>query len=185
MAATVYYAAMSLDGYIAEPEEKLEWLMGFDGPGYAGTDAGPVADAYPHFMEGIGALVMGAKTYDFILNENANWAYDDMPAWVYTNRDLPVMDEAVNLQFASGDVSELHGEMLEAAGGKDLWLVGGGDLASQYYEAGLLDHVRLTVVPIILGAGYPLFAKPVAPMKLLGMTPFDSGMIELDYEIVR
>ncbi len=185
MAATVYYAAMSLDGYIAEPEEKLEWLMEFDGPGYAGTDAGPVADAYPHFMEGIGALVMGAKTYEFILNENASWAYDDMPSWVYTSRDLPRMDEATGLQFASGDVSELHDEMLEAAGGKDLWLVGGGDLASQYYDAGLLDHVRLTVVPIILGAGHPLFARPVAPMKLLGMTPFDSGMIELDYEIVR
>jgi dihydrofolate reductase len=107
-----------------------------------------------------------------------------MPSWVYTSRDLPLMDEATNLQFASGDVAELHGEMLEAAGGKDLWLVGGGDLASQYYEAGLLDHVRLTVVPTILGAGLPLFARPVAPMKLSGITPFDSGMVELDYEIV-
>ena len=88
------------------------------------------------------ALVMGAKTYDFIANENEAWAYDDMPSWVYTNRDLPRLDGAVNLQFASGDVTELHAEMLEAAGGKDLWMVGGGDLASQYSEAGLLDHVR-------------------------------------------
>jgi dihydrofolate reductase len=186
MAATVYYAAMSLDGYIAEPEEKLGWLTGFDGPGYAGTDGGPVADSFADFMEGVGALVMGSKTYDFILNENEAWVYDDLPAWVYTSRELPKLDEAVNLEFTSGDVTELHAEMLEAAGDKDLWLVGGGDLASQYVEAGLLDHVRVTVVPIILGDGFPLFAKPMPEaMKLIGMSPFDTGMVELDYEIVR
>jgi dihydrofolate reductase len=185
-ARTVYYAAMSLDGYIAEPEEKLEWLTGFDGPGYAGAGegdgAGPIETSYPAFMEGVGALVMGSKTYEFILDQE--WAYADLPVWVMTTRDLPRVEDASGLAFASGSVAALHDEMVAAAGGKDLWVVGGGVLASQYVAAGLLDLVRLTVVPTILGAGLPLFAEPVPPMKLLGSTPFDSGMIELSYEVV-
>jgi dihydrofolate reductase len=173
---------MSLDGFIAEPEEKLEWLIGFDGPGYAGTDAGPVSESFPAFMAGVGALVMGSKTYEFILDQE--WAYADLPVWVMTTRDLPRVEDASGLAFASGSVAELHDEMVAAAGGKDLWVVGGGVLASQYVAAGLLDLVRLTVVPTVLGAGLPLFAEPVPPMKLLAATPFDSGMVELSYEIV-
>jgi len=186
MARTVYYAAMSLDGYIAEPEEKLGWLMNFDGPGSAtaGGDSSPVAESYPEFMRGIGSLVMGSKTYEFVLNEGG-WSYGEMPTWVYTRRELPSI-EGASLRFAAGDVAELHPEVLAAAGDKDLWLIGGGDLASQYVAAGLLDLVRVTVVPVVLGSGLPLFAEPMpAPMKLLGTTPFDNGMIELSYEIVR
>ena len=186
-ARTVYYAAMSLDGFIAEPEEKLDWLIGFDGPGYAeaseGEGASPIETSYPAFMEGVGALAMGSKTYEFILDQE--WAYADLPVWVLTTRDLPRAEGASGLAFASGPVAELHEEMIAAAGGKDLWVVGGGVLASQYVAAGLLDLVRLTVVPTILGAGLPLFAEPVPPMKLLATTPFDNGMVELSYEIVR
>ena len=184
MASTVYYAAMSLDGYIAEPEEKLEWLTGFDGPAYEGDDAEPIRESYPRFFERIGSLVMGSKTYEFVLDLDT-WPYGAMPTWVYTRRDLPRVGAAEGLRFTSGDVSELHAEILAAAGGKGLWVIGGGDLASQYVDAGLLDRVELTVVPVILGAGLPLFAGPVPPMKLLGTRPFDSGMVELKYELVR
>ncbi len=184
MAQTVYYAAMSLDGYIAEPEEKLDWLTGFDGPGYGGeaASAGPVEESYPAFMDGIGALVMGSKTYQFILDEE--WVYDDLPVWVMTSRELPAVDGATGLRFASGSVAGLHAEMLAAAAGKDLWVVGGGELASQYVEAGLLDLLRVTVVPLVLGDGLPLFAAPVPPMKLLATTAFDNGMVELSYGMV-
>jgi dihydrofolate reductase len=186
MTKTVYYAAMSLDGFIAEPEEKLEWLTAFDGPGYAGatdgTEASPIEISYPAFMEGVGSLVMGSKTYEFLLNER--WTYGGMPVWVMTSRDLPTIDGAVGLEFAAGPVGDRHEEMLAAAAGKDLWVVGGGDLASQYIDAGLLDLVRVTVVPVVLGAGLPLFKRPVPPMKLLGSTAFDNGMIELSYEVV-
>ncbi len=184
-ARTTYYAAMSLDGFIAEPEEKLEWLTGFDGPGYAGASEGggasPIEESYPAFMEGVGALVMGSKTYEFILGEK--WVYGDMPVWVMTSRDLPGVGGATGLRFASGPVADLHAEMIAAAGGKDLWVVGGGDLASQYVEAGLLELLRVTVVPTVLGDGLPLFADPVPPMKLLGTTAFDNGMVELSYEL--
>ena len=71
MARTVYYAAMSLDGYISDLDENLEWLTRFDGPGYAGDaeHRGPMESSYPEFMEGVGALVMGSKTYEFILDQ--------------------------------------------------------------------------------------------------------------------
>ncbi|KAA0274567.1 MAG: hypothetical protein EDQ89_01770 [Acidobacteria bacterium] len=77
----------------------------------------------------------------------------------------------------------IHEEAAEAAAGRDVWLVGGGNVASQYLEADLLDVVRVTIVPAVLGAGLPLFAGAVAPMRLVGMTPSDNGMAEPAYEI--
>lgn len=181
MARTVYYAAMSLDGFIAEPEEKLTWLMGFEGQDFEGEGVRPMKKDYPTFIEGIGSLSMGSKTYEFVL-DHGDWLYGDTPAWVFTTRDLP-RAEGSNITFASGDVADLHAEMLEAAGGKDHWMIGGGDLASQFLEAGLLDLLELTVVPVILGDGLPLFARPVPPMRLLEAYPFDTGMVRLSYEL--
>ena len=185
MARTVYYAAMSLDGFIADLDETLDWLTKFDGPGYAGEaeDEGPLPASYDAFMEGVGALVMGSKTYEFIVD--MDWMYGDLPVWVLTSRQLPGVDGATGLRFSSGSVSDLHEEMLEAAGGKDLWVVGGGNVASQYIDAGLLDVLQVTVVPVVLGEGLPLFAGPVPPMKLLEITPFGNGMVEQIYEIPR
>ena len=185
MAQTVYYAAMSLDGYIAEPAEKLDWLMGFEGQDFEGPGTKGIREDYPAFIEDIGALSMGSKTYEFVLNEGG-WTYGDTPTWVYTRRDLPVADGAGGLRFASGDVADLHGEMLAAADGKDLWVIGGGDLASQYVAAGLLDTVQLTVVPVILGDGLPLFAEALPkPLLLTESHPFDSGMVRLSYTVQK
>jgi len=184
MTRTVYYAAMSLDGYIADVEENLEWLMRFNGPGYAGEDAaaGPMEGSYESFYAGVGALVMGSKTYEFVLGHS--WAYGDMPAWVLTSRDLPAIEGAGGLRFASGPVAAIHEEAEAAAGGKDVWLVGGGGVATQYLDAGLLDVVQVTIVPVALGDGLPLFAGPVPPLKLLDLTPYGNGMVELTYEVV-
>jgi dihydrofolate reductase len=183
MSRTVYYAAISLDGYIADVEENLEWLMKFDGPGYAGEAAGdgPMESSYEGFYAGVGALVMGSKTYEFVLDHD--WPYGEMPTWVLTSRDLPVADGAGGLHFASGPLAAVHEEAAEAAAGKDVWLVGGGNVATQYVEAGLLDVVQVTIVPVVLGAGLPLFAGPVAAMKLLELTPYGNGMVELTYEV--
>jgi dihydrofolate reductase len=182
-ARTVYYAAMSLDGYIADLDENLEWLTKFEGPGYAGESAeqGPLESSYDEFYSGVGALVMGSKTYEFIVPYD--WMYGDKPTWVLTSRELPLIVGATGLRFNSGSVAEIHEEVMEAAGGKDLWVVGGGNVASQYVEAGLLDVLRVTIVPVALGEGLPLFAGPVPPMKLIELTPFGNGMAELTYEL--
>ena len=184
MASTVYYAALSLDGFIAEPEEELTWLMGFESQDFEGEGVQSIEADYPAFMEGVGSLSMGSKTYEFILDQD--WAYGDTPTWVYTRRDLPRAEGATNLEFTAGEVAERHEEMLAAADGKDLWVIGGGALASQYVAAGLLDTVILTVVPVWLGDGLPLFAEPLPkPLKLTEAHPFDSGMARLAYEVQK
>ena len=91
------------------------------------------------------------------------------------------------MRFASGSVSELHDELRAAAGDRHVWVVGGGNVASQFADEGLLDELIVTVVPVVLGEGKPLFDRrlPGGPMQLAGARPFDSGMVELRYEIVR
>lgn len=180
---TVYYTATTLDGYIADPEETLTWLTGFEPADGNAGDGLPLKDTYPAFFEGIGALAMGARTYEFIRKADY-WPYGEMATWVYTHRELEPIERAAGLRFASGEVAADHAEQVDAAGGKDVWIVGGGDLASQYAAAGLLDLVRVTVVPIALGEGSPLFARPLAkPMRLLDTTPYANGMVELSYAV--
>lgn len=186
VADNVYYAAASLDGFIADPAENLEWLTEFEPAGYTGGDAaGEPDDAITAFIETVGALVMGSRTYEFIL-AHGSWPYGERPSWVLSSRRLEPIEAASGLRFASGDVSSLDDEIRAAAGDRDVWVVGGGDVASQYVAAGLLDRVQVTVVPITLGAGLPLFAEPLlAPLRLAGVTPFANGMVELSYEVVR
>jgi dihydrofolate reductase len=182
--STVYYAAMSLDGYIADADEGLDWLMGFEPTGYGGEGAAG-ENTYEEFFAGVGAMTMGSRTYEWI-GRNVSWPYGATPAWIYTSRgELEELEGAEGVRFTSGSVAELHAEQLEAAAGKDLWVVGGGELASQYVAAGLLDSVRLTVVPTILDGGYPLFAEPLPrPMRLTAANPLASGMLDLSYELI-
>ena len=155
MPKTVYYTATTLDGYIADPADSLDWLFVQD------IDAdGPMN--YTAFIAGVGAIVMGATTYEWILRHNAEtgepWVYD-LPAWVMTHRDLPGV-EGADVRFAQGDVVPLHAELVAAAGDKDVWVVGGGDLACQFAEAGLLDDIVVYLAPVTLGAGRPIFPRP-------------------------
>lgn len=191
MAKSQYYCAMSLDGYIAEADDTLEWLTkyegSFEGEGAERTNGPP----YKRFYEGVGALVMGSVSYEFILSEPAagtEWPYKGKRAWVLISRDLPTPDgDDVDIRIANATVPDLYEEMIAAAGDRNLWVVGGGNVASQFADAGLLDEVLTTVVPVVLGEGKPLFDRrlPGGPMQLAGVRAFDSGMVELRYEIKR
>jgi dihydrofolate reductase len=187
LSRTQYYCATSLDGFIAEADDTLEWLTGYQGS-YDGPGAVPMKGTYDSFYDGVGALVSGSATYEFVLREVADWPYEDKPYWVLTSRDLPRPDgEGVDVRFSQGAVRDLYGEMVEAAGERNLWVVGGGNVASQFADAGLLDEVIATVVPVVLGKGKPLFDRRLqgGPMRLTGTRAFDSGMVELRYEISR
>jgi dihydrofolate reductase len=189
LARTQYYCAASLDGYIAERDDTLEWLMKYQGS-FDGAGAEPIREAYPHFYDGVGALVMGSVTYEFILAHDGKeeWPYTGKPSWVLTSRDLPVRaGEGVDVRLAAAAVTDLYDEMIAAAGERNLWVVGGGNIASQFADAGLLDEVLVTVVPVVLGDGKPLFDRPLpgGAMQLTGTRAFDSGMVELRYEIKR
>jgi dihydrofolate reductase len=186
MTKTQYYCAASLDGFIAESDDTLDWLMKYEGS-FEG-DAEPIKGAYDRYYEGVGALVMGSVTYEFVLELGRGWPYEGKPTWVLTTRDLPKPDgEGVDVRFANATVRDLHDELIAAAGERDLWVVGGGNVASQFADEGLLDELLVTVVPVVLGEGKPLFDRrlPGGPMQLTGTTRFDSGMVELRYEISR
>lgn len=147
---TTYYTASSLDGFIADEQNSLDWLFPQEQ-----DESGPLN--YDDFFAGIGAVVMGSTTYEWVLGyEDGKWPYD-LPAWVMTSRDLPKAADTV--RFASGDVRSVHEQMTAAADGKDLWVVGGGELAGQFADAGLLDELIVYYAPVTLGAGAPLLPR--------------------------
>ncbi len=182
--STQYYVAQSLDGYIAEADHSLDWLTKFGGDS---ADVSEVTEgSYDRFFEQVGAVAMGSATYEFILAEGMSWPYPDIPSWVFTSRERAVPDGA-DVRFASGPVAPLHDEMTAAAGERNLWVVGGGNLASQFAGEALLDELIVTIVPVWLGDGMPTFATRLEgeQLRLTGAQPFANGMTELRYEFVR
>jgi dihydrofolate reductase len=188
MSRTQYYAAATLDGYIAEADDSLGWLLGYDGS-YGGEDAEPIKGSYESFYDRVGALVSGSTTYEWVLDHigsEGEWPYSGKPTWVLSSRDLPLPPgEGIDVRIVNVPVTDLHEEMLASAEGRNLWVVGGGNVASQFADAGLLDELLVTVVPVVLGEGKPLFDRhlPGGPMQLTGARSFDSGMVELRYEL--
>ncbi|WP_144715118.1 dihydrofolate reductase family protein [Curtobacterium pusillum] len=171
---TTYFVASSLDGFVAAPGDDLDWLLRF---GFA-----PFQEQFDRFFAGVGAVAMGSTTYEWLLAHDETWPYPDLPTWVFTSRHLPVPAGA-EVHFVSGSVADHHADLERAAGPRELWVVGGGLLAAQYQEAGLLDELRVTVMPIALGAGSPLLpvAAPTPVFDLVGTTTFDGGAVELRY----
>jgi len=179
---TQYYTASSLDGFIATPEDSLEWLF-------------PLGDinetSYPEFIQEVGALAMGSATYEWMLRHVIKpgsetpgvWPYQQ-PTWIFSHRVLPGIPGA-DLRFVQGDVRPVHEQMQAAAEGRNIWLVGGGELVGQFYDAGLLDEIAVQVGSVTLGAGKPLLPREIAspPLKLLSVRQIGSGFAELRYEV--
>ena len=185
MSLVRYYAAATLDGYIAESDDTLDWLLEYEGH-FEGADTDAGQAGYESFYEGIGALVMGSVTYEWVLAHGGGWPYAGKPAWVLSSRDLPQPDvEGADVRVVDAQVPDLIDEMLGAARELDLWIVGGGNVVSQFADHGLLDRVEVTVVPVVLGEGKPLFDRrlPGGPMQLISARTFSSGMVGLTYEI--
>lgn len=180
---TQYYTATSLDGYIADEKNSLDWLMQFGEPG----------DSYPPFIAQVGAIAMGSTTYEWMLEHEINrdpempkpWPYEQ-PTWVFTTRALPVIPNA-NIRFCKGKVAPIHQDMAAAAAGKNIWVVGGGDLAGQFYDENLLDELIITITPVTLGGGAPLFPRKIAapPLKLVSVQQYGKHYVEVRYEISK
>ena len=187
MSLVRYYAAQTLDGYIAESDDNLDWLLGYEGR-YEDADSDAEMGGYDAFYEGIGALVSGSVTYEWVLDHIDEWPYAGKPFWVLSSRELPQPEgEGVDVRVVSGEIPKLIEKMLDSAGDRDLWIVGGGNIASQFADHGLLDRVETTVVPVVLGEGKPLFDRrlPGGPMQLLSVRAFSSGMVGLTYEVKK
>jgi dihydrofolate reductase len=151
MTRTIYYTASSLDGFIADPDNSLSWLLSRD------IDQEGVMN-YGGFRATVGAAAVGATTYQWVLdNDPDGWEYT-LPAWVFTHREFAPRE---GITLTSDDVATVHGAMTEAADGKDIWLMGGGDLVGQFADAGLLDEVWVQYAPLTLGGGAPLLPRRI------------------------
>lgn len=184
MSAFVYYTATSVNGYIADEHSSLQWLFDVGGEGEADAAS---------FIAGVGVQVMGSSTYEWLLtNEDMlatpeKWqqVFGDLPTRVFTTRDLP-RPETAAFEFRSGAVSEHAAELRALAGDRDVWVMGGGDLAGQFFDAGLLDRIQLTVAPVFLVGGAPLLPRfiPAASLRLVearSQGPF----VGITYDVVR
>lgn len=181
---TQYYTAASLDGFIATPDDSLEWLF-------------PLGDieatSYPAFIRDVGALAMGSATYEWMLRHVVGpmaqrpqpWPYQQ-PAWVFSSRTLPTVPGA-DIRFVRGDVRPVHKNMVQAAGGKNVWIVGGGELAGLFYDHGLLDELFVQIGSVTLGAGKPLLPRTITspPLRLVSVRAVGTGFAELHYEMPR
>lgn len=165
MTRIVYNTATTLNGFLADDADSLGWLFAVPGaPEAAGDFAG--------FLAGVGAFVMGATTYEWVwANDEAenpgSWAatYGSLPCFVVTHRQFRT-PEGADVTFVHGPVAEWVEAVVAAAAGKDVWIVGGGDLVGQFADVDRLDEVRVSVAPVVLPSGRPLLPRRLEADRL-------------------
>lgn len=161
------FLATSVDGFIARPDDGLDWLTRFEQEEHG----------YPDFLASVDALVIGRRTYDVVLG---------FPAWPYAGKRVIVCTHrpaspAHGEELWSGSPGALA-ERLDHQGVRRVYLDGGA-LISSFLREGLVDELTLNLIPVLLGAGVPLFAGglPEVPLRLLGAKTFPSGLVQLRY----
>jgi dihydrofolate reductase len=163
--AVQYFTACTLDGFIADENNSLDWL--FEAPH---SDEETFWDDW---FPGVGGLVMGATTYEWMVERhdmaesNAQWLefYGQRPGWVFTHRELPRIPD-VDVTFVQGDVREAYPKIAAKVGDANIWVLGGGDLVGQFYDAGLLDEIIVEMTPVTLGKGAQLLPRRITSKSL-------------------
>ena len=167
----VLYIAASLDGYIARDNGEIDWLKG-------NNDNLNVDYGYDKFYNSIDTVIMGRITYEQIINELSpdNWVYKDKKCYVATTKKYK-SDSRV--EYISDNVVEFI-KTLKSQQGKDIWLVGGGKLIDEIIKQNIIDKYIITIIPIILGSGVPLFIgkNPEIRLKLIESKKIDDKAIE-------
>jgi dihydrofolate reductase len=170
------YIASSLDGFIARKDGTLDWLTDLSDPG--GSDHG-----YAEFYETIDTVIMGRKTYEEVVGFDVDWPYGDSETYV-VSRSPGQKIKTDNTRLVSGEIVETLSAMKKSEG-KDIWLVGGGELVSLCMQHQLVDEIILSIAPIILGDGIQLFPEITSEVKLTleAVKTFSSGIVTLTYEV--
>lgn len=163
MGRTIYYTAVSVDGFIADPQGSLDWLDGLqnDPDGLLGWTA---------FDASVGSFVMGRATFDWLLSgpladPATPWPHRQ-PGWVLTHRPVERVPDGARLAFTDAPLGEVVAAAREAAAEADVWIAGGGVVASALARAGLIDEMWLSVAPVALGGGAPVLPAAV-PLRLV------------------
>jgi len=170
----IVHIAASADGYIAGPEGDLEWLTSRPAPkGFYGMNA---------FEKTVDTKLLGRITYEVSLRLGARFDPKN-PTYVFSRRPVPARVPS-GVEFVSGGIAAFLARLRERPG-KDIWLMGGGDLIASFLDAGAIDEFVVSVVPVFLGDGIPLIARrhrPVA-LELLSVERFEDGLVQLRYRI--
>lgn len=173
MRKVVLFIAMSLDGYIADENGKVDWLVG-ENPE---TEA---VDTYSEFIKNVDTVIMGWNTYHQVVTELSpdEWIYKDLQSYVITHRKLNNTD---NVNFTDESPSEIV-KKLKLQEGKDIWVCGGATIIHQLIEENLIDEYYITLIPTLLGKGIRLFKNSNQEIKLkLIKTQSYNGMTDLVY----
>lgn len=176
MARVRVFIACSLDGFIAGPADELDWL-----PPHAADGA---EDTFTPFFARIGALLMGRRTYDVVEGFGGPWPYGDTPVLVATSR--PMSPKNPSVRPVGGTIDEMVSEARMVAGERDVY-IDGGTLIRAALDTDLIDDLTVTVVPVILGRGLPLFAGSARRhrLELRGAREIGGGLVELRYRPAR
>ena len=187
MSRVRYYCAASLDGYIAESDDNLDWLLKYEGS-FEGADSEEGQGGYEAFYEGSGPWCPAqSPTSSSSSTSISGPTPASRPGCLARASYRSPRVRASTFGSSNAQVPDLIDEMIEAAGDRDLWVVGGGNVASQFADNDLLDTVEVTLVPVVLGEGKPLFDRrlPGGPMQLTGARTYTSGMVGLTFDVRR
>ena len=168
----IVHIAASADGYIARSDGDLEWLTSRPAPkGFYGMNA---------FMKTIDTLVMGRKTYEAGLKLGAK--FDSKERTIVFSRNPPPADAPPGVEFVSDPIRSFVDRLREQPG-KNVWLMGGGDLIASCLDEKMIDEFVVSVVPVFIGDGIPLVARHPrhVPMTLKSVERFDDGLVQLHY----
>ena len=170
----IYYVAASLDGYIARPNGRVDWLESIQ---TTGDDHG-----YHAFYDGIDVLLMGRMTFDTLMACAGDWPYPGKPCLVLTRRPHEQLPDGVSMRHCTPSEALME---LAKQGHRRIWLVGGGSLAGNCFAASLLDELVVSLVPYLLGAGIPMFSSGLERrLHLHEQRSFSSGVVQLHYQVL-
>lgn len=172
------HAVSSLDGFIAKNDGSMDWLEST----WTTYDKGIVEEDTEEFLKTIHCYIIGSHTFELALT--LGWPYGNTPTFVLTTRNLT--SERENVRFFSGDLVKFVEEVLKPEY-KNIWLAGGASLCQQFLNLSLVDEIRLTIIPILLGSGISLFSnlKEELKLDLKDVTAYKNGLLELCYGVQR
>jgi dihydrofolate reductase len=170
------HVVSSLDGFIAKNDNSVSWL---DSPGSVYEAGVSISEEeIAAFIKAVDCYVLGSHTYEHALK--LGWPYGDTPVVVVTSRELPPARKSV--EFYSGDLKTLVDTKL-ASRYRNIWLVGGAMLCQRFLELGLVDEIRLTIAPVLLGEGLRLFGDAPTEHRwnLKNVVAYKNGFVEVSY----
>ncbi len=168
------FIAISLDGYIAKPNNDLSFLKIVE---KEGEDYG-----YAKFTSTIDTLIVGRKTYDYVLKEIGSSHYDNGERDIYVITRTPKSNKG-RVTFYTGDIAELV-KKLKSENGKDIYCDGGAEVINELLKLDLIDEYIISIIPILLGNGTRLFkdGRPEQILELISTKSFDTGLMQLHYK---